>query len=93
MDNSPDFSNVLQVLAKDNTVVLAGARCPDKSEYLKSLQRQYSERLHVVNLDVAWTKSIQLLNDFLSEVTATSVSMLCKALCTNPRARCRSPSV
>jgi len=79
------IDNTLQVLAKDNTVVLAGARSPDKSEFLKSLQRQYSARLQILSLDVACTSSIQVLNDSLSEATARSFSMLCKALCTIPR--------
>jgi len=82
--------NMLQVLAKDNTVVLAGARSPDKSDSLKSLQRQYSERLQILSLDVACTSSIQVLNDSSSEGTACSVGMLCKALCTIPRQQPRT---
>lgn len=79
------IDNMLQVLAKDHTVVLAGARSPDKSESLKSLQRQYCARLQILSLDVACTSSIQVLNDSSSEGTARFASMICKALCTIPR--------
>lgn len=51
---------VLQILANENTVVIAGARSPHSSEDLQELHELHSERLHLVPLDVASTSSIQV---------------------------------
>jgi len=47
-----------QVLAKDNTKVIAGARSPKTSPLLHNLQDQYQDRLHILALDVSSTASI-----------------------------------
>lgn len=51
---------VLQILANENTVVIAGARSPDSSQDLQELHELHSDRLHLVPLDVASTSSIQV---------------------------------
>ncbi|KAL0047047.1 hypothetical protein WJX82_004986 [Trebouxia sp. C0006] len=49
---------VKQVLAKDNTKVIAGARSPKTSPLLDNLQDQFQDRLHILTLDVSSTASI-----------------------------------
>lgn len=51
---------VPQILANEKTVVVAGARSPESSKDLQELHELYSERLHLVPLDVASTSSIQV---------------------------------
>lgn len=51
---------VLQILANEQAVVIAGARSPDSSKELQELHELHSERLHLVPLDVASTSSIQV---------------------------------
>lgn len=50
---------VEQVLQLKYTVVIAGARFPDKSQALQDLKQQHPERLHLLCLDVASDASIQ----------------------------------
>ncbi|DBA78410.1 TPA: hypothetical protein ACH3X2_007907 [Trebouxia sp. C0005] len=49
---------VKQVLAKDNTKVVAGARSPKTSPLLHNLQDRYQDRLHTLALDVSSNASI-----------------------------------
>ena len=51
----------MQILARPDTVVVAGARSPDKAKALQQLKQDNSTRLHVVALDVASTSSIQVV--------------------------------
>lgn len=50
----------VQILARPNTVVIAGARSPEKADALKQLKQSNPERLHVITLDVSATASIQV---------------------------------
>eukprot|EP00884_Botryococcus_braunii_P005594 jgi/Botrbrau1/15035/Bobra.320_2s0009.1 len=50
---------VKQILEKPGTVVIAGARDPNRSEGLLELQQKYGDRLHLLVLDVADRDSIK----------------------------------
>lgn len=58
----------LQVLQLKYTVVIAGARFPDKSQALQDLKQQHPERLHLLCLDVASDASIQVSKHISSDL-------------------------
>ena len=51
---------VTGLMKQDNTVVVAAARNPDKSEALQKLVKQNPERVHTVSLDTSNEASVKV---------------------------------
>lgn len=50
----------MQTLARPNTTVIAGARSPDNAEALQQLKQSNADHLHIIDLDLSSTASIQV---------------------------------
>lgn len=48
----------VQILKRENTCVMAGARTPDTADALQQLKKGSQDRLHIVSLDLSDTASI-----------------------------------
>ena len=50
----------MQILTRENTTVIAGARNPDTANALQHLKKSSQDRLHVIALDLSNTASIHV---------------------------------
>ena len=85
-----------QVLAKDNTKVIAGARSPKTSPLLHNLQDQFQDRLHILTLDLSSTASILVQHSrefrLLSDTAHTGILQTTCVLCLGCSQNCHKSS-